>query len=138
MELSSRSHVNTTCCLHDYMGYSNFAQILNDFIRKLTSLRFSLKIKITQKIFTDYRIKKYLENAFMKMKVVLKVSKKDFICVLPFLGKKLKQLIIRLVNSTESNLKFCKLKVIFQSPCKLNSLFRYKDSLLRKTCSDIV
>ena len=33
---------------------------------------------------------------------------------------------------------FCKLKVIFRSPCKLNSLFRYKDSLQKKICSDIV
>ena len=38
----------------------------------------------------------------------------------------------------ERNLKFCKLKVIFQSPCKLNSFFRYKDSLQEKTRSDIV
>ena len=36
------------------------------------------------------------------------------------------------LNSIESNLKFCKLKVIFQSPCKLNSLFHYKDSLHKK------
>ena len=48
------------------------------------------------------------------------------------------QLRTRLVNFIESNLKFCKLKVIFQSPCKLNSLFRYKDSLQKKIRSDIV
>ena len=48
------------------------------------------------------------------------------------------QLRTRLVNSIESNLKFCKLEVIFQSPCKLNLLFRYKDSLQKKICSDIV
>ena len=40
--------------------------------------------------------------------------------------------------SAESNLKFCKLKIIFQSPCKLNSLFRYKDSLQKKIHSNIV
>ena len=38
----------------------------------------------------------------------------------------------------ESKLKFCKLKVIFQSPCKLNSLFHYKDSIQKKIRSDIV
>ena len=43
-----------------------------------------------------------------------------------------------LVNSIESNLKFCKHKVIFQSPCKLNLLFRYKDSLHKKIHSNIV
>ena len=47
------------------------------------------------------------------------------------------QLRTGLVNSIESNLKFCKLKIIFQSPCKLNLLFRYKDSLQKKIRSDI-
>ena len=74
----------------------------------------------------------------MKKEVVLKASKKELICVLPFLGKRSMQLRTRLVNSIESNLKFCKLKVIFQSPCKLNSLFRYKDSLQKKIRFDIV
>ena len=44
----------------------------------------------------------------------------------------------RLVKSLESNLKFCKVKVIFQSPWKLNSLFHYKDSLQKMICSEIV
>ena len=48
------------------------------------------------------------------------------------------QLRTRLVKSIESNLKFCKLTVISQSPCKLNSLFCYKDSLQKKIRSDIV
>ena len=81
------------------------------------------------KSFVDFCIKKYLDKVFIKKKVALKASKKELICVLPFLGKKSMQLRTRLVNSIENNLKFCKLKVIFQSPCKLNSLFRYKDSL---------
>ena len=79
-----------------------------------------------------------LHRVFIKKEVVLKASKKELICVLPFLGKRSMQLRTRLVNSIESNLKFCKLKVIFQSPCKLNSLFRYKDSLQKKIRSDIV
>ena len=63
--------------------------------------------------------------------MVLKASKKELICVLPFLGKRSMQLRTRLVNSIESNLKFCK-------PCKVNLLFRYKDSLQKKIRSDIV
>ena len=69
-------------------------------------------------------IKKYLAKVFIKKKLVLKALKKELICVLPFLGKRSMQLRTCLVISTESNLNFCKLKVIFQSPCKLNSLFR--------------
>ena len=90
------------------------------------------------KSFADLCIKKYLDKVFIKKKVVLKAPKKKLICVLPFLGKKSVQLRTRLVNSIESNLKFCKLKVIFQSPYKRNSLFRYKDSLQKNIRSDIV
>ena len=88
--------------------------------------------------FVDFCIKKYLDKVFIKKKVVLKASKKELTCILSLLGKKSMQLRTCLVNSIESNLKFCKLKVIFQSPCKLNSLFRYKDSLQKKIRSDIV
>ena len=42
--------INTTCCLRYYTGYSNFAQILNVFIKKLTSLRLFLKIMVTPKV----------------------------------------------------------------------------------------
>ena len=90
------------------------------------------------KSFADFCIKKYLDRAFAKKKVVLKASKKELICVLLFLSKNSMQLRTRLVNAIESNLEFCKLKVIFQSPCKLNLLFGYKDSLQKKIRSDIV
>ena len=50
LKVSSRSHINTTCCLPYYTGHLNFAQILNVFIRKLTSLRLFLKITVTPKV----------------------------------------------------------------------------------------
>ena len=137
LEVSSRSHINTTCCLRYYTGHSNFAQILNVFIRKLTSLRLFENNGYPKRC-VDFCIKKYIDKVFIKKEVVLKASKKELICVLPFLGKRSMQLRTHLVNSIESNLKFCKLKVIFQSPCKLNSLFRYKDSLQKKSRSEIV
>ena len=65
------------------------------------------------KSFVDFCIKKYLDKVFIKKEVVLKASKKELICVLSSLGKKSMQPRTRLVNSIESNLKFCKLKVIF-------------------------
>ena len=88
--------------------------------------------------FIDFCIKKYLDNVFIKKRVVLEALKKELICVFPFLRKKSMQLRTGLVNSIESNLKFCKFKLIFQSPCKLNSLSHYKDSLQKKIHSDIV
>ena len=90
------------------------------------------------KSFVDFCIRKYSDNIFIKKKLVLKASKKELIYVLPFTGKKSLQLRTCLVNSTESNIKFCKLKVIFQSPHKLDSMFRYKDSLKKKFSFDIV
>ena len=94
--------------------------------------------RTTPKDFVDLCIKKYLDKVFIKKEVVLKASKKELICVLPFIGNKSLQLRTGLVISIENNLKFCKLKVIFQSPCKLSSLFRYKDSLKKEIGSDIV
>ena len=55
-----------------------------------------------------------------------------------FIGKKSLELTTHLLNSTENDLKFCKLKIIFQPPDSRNSLFRYKYSLKKKILSDIV
>ena len=50
LKVSSRSHINATCCLPYYTGHLNFAQILNVFIRKLTSLRLFLRITVTPEV----------------------------------------------------------------------------------------
>ena len=44
----------------------------------------------------------------------------------------------RWLKSIENNLRFCKHKDIFHSPCKLNSLFRYNDSLKKNIHYEIV
>ena len=49
-----------------------------------------------------------------------------------FYWKKSLELTTHLLNSTENDLKFCKLKIIFQPPDKRNSLFRYKYSLRKR------
>ena len=90
------------------------------------------------KSFVDFCIRKYSDNIFIKKKLVLKASKKELMYILPFSGKKSLLLRTRLVNSTESNIKFCKLKVICQSPHKLDSMFCYKDFFKKKFSSDIV
>ena len=79
-----------------------------------------------------------LDKVFIKKEVALKASEKELICILPFIGKKSLQQRTCLVNSIENRLKFCKLKVIFQSTYKLKLVFCYKDSLKKKISSDIV
>ena len=74
----------------------------------------------------------------LKKEVYLLAPKKQLICVLPFLGKKSLQLRSRLVNSVNKTIRFCNLKVVFRSQRKLNTLFRFKDSLNKKICSFLV
>ena len=50
LEVSSQNHINTTCCLRYYTGYSDFDQILNVFTKKLASLRLFFKITVTPKV----------------------------------------------------------------------------------------
>ena len=106
------------------------------FHREIDKLKTIFKSNGYPTRFADPCMKKYLDNVFVRKEVVLKTSKKELICVVPFIGNKSLQLRTCLVNSTENNLKLCKLKDIFQSSCKLSSLFRYKYSLKKETHSD--
>ena len=83
--------------------------------------------------FIDNCVKTFLDTVFIKKKTFLTASKKQLVCVLPFIGKKSLQLRSRLVKSIQGNLQFWSLKVVFQSPCKLRSLlFHCKDTLDKK------
>ena len=54
-----------------------------------------------------------------------------------FVSKSL-QLRSKVAKSVQNNLSFCHLKVVFQSPCKLCTLFRFKDTLNKKIQSDLL
>ena len=60
------------------------------------------------------------------------VPKKELTFVLPYLGKLSLDLRTRLRGIIERSLPYCKLKVIFRSKCRLNTLFHFKDSLEKK------
>ena len=75
----------------------------------------------------------------MKIEIVYAFApKKELVCVLPFIGKKSLLLRSKLVKSVQNNLNFCHLKTVFQSPYKLCTLFRFKDTLDKKIRSDLV
>ena len=88
--------------------------------------------------FTDFCIKKYLNNLYVKKDVCLLAPKKQLTCVLPFFGEKSLQLRSRLVNSVNKTVRFCNLKVVFRSQRKLNTVFRFKVSLNKKIHSFLV
>ena len=73
------------------------------FHQEIDKLKTIFEYNDYPKSFVDFCIKKYLDKVFIKKKVVLKASKKELICVLPFLGKKSMQLRTRLVNSIENS-----------------------------------
>ena len=108
------------------------------FHQEIDKLKTIFKNNGYLKRFVDLCVKKHLDKVFIKKEVVLKASKKKLTCILPFIGNKSRQLRTRLGNSIENKLKFCKLKIISQLPCKLGWLLRYKDSLKKEIRSDIV
>ena len=86
----------------------------------------------------DVCIKRFLNYVFIDKKIYALAPKKELVCVLPFIGKKSLQLRSKLVKSVQNNLSFCHLKVVFQSPYKLHTLFCFKDTLNKKICSHLV
>ena len=115
-----------------------FHQEIEQFHQEIENLKNIFRKNGYPVNFTDFCIKKYLNNLYVKKEVYLLAPKKQLICVLPFLGKKSLQLRSRLVNSVNKTVRFCNLKVVFRSQRKLNTLFRFKDSLNKKIRSFLV
>ena len=88
--------------------------------------------------FVNKGIKKFLNKLFLKKELNFMVPKKELIFVLPYLGKLSLDLRTRLRRTIERDLPYFKLKIIFRSKCRLNTLFRFKDSLEKKILSGII
>ena len=66
------------------------------------------------------------------------VPKRELTFILPYLGKLSPDFRTSLRQTIERDLPYCKLKVIFKSKCRHNTLFRFKDSVEKKICSGII
>ena len=66
------------------------------------------------------------------------VPKGELTFVLPSLSKFSLDLRTRLRRTVERDLPYCKLKLIFRTKCRLNTLFRFKDSIEKRICSGII
>ena len=66
-----------------YKFFSNFER----FHQEIDKLKTIFENNGYPKSFVDFCIKKYLDKIFIKKEVVLKASKKELICILPFLGE---------------------------------------------------
>ena len=66
------------------------------------------------------------------------VPKRELTFVLPYLGNLSLDLRTGLRQTIESNLPYCKSKIIFRSKCRLKTLFQFKDPLEKKIHSGII
>ena len=109
-----------------------------NFQREIETLKSILKHNSYPHILGNHCIKKFFNKLFVQRGLNFMVPKRELICVLPYLGKASLDLRTRLRRTTERNLPFCELKIIFRSKCGLNTLFRFKDSLEKKIRSGII
>ena len=112
-------------------NYENFHQ-------EIETLKSILKHNSYPHNLVNHCIKKFLNKLFVQRGFNFMVPKRELICVLPYLGKVSLDLRTRLRQTIERNLPFCKLKIIFRSKCRLNTLFHFKDSLEKKIRSGII
>ena len=66
------------------------------------------------------------------------IPKIELTFVLPYLGKLSLDLRTRIRQTIESDLSYCRLKIIFRSKCRLNTLFRFKDPLEKNIRTGVI
>ena len=109
-----------------------------NFHREIETLKSILKRNSYPHNLVNHCIKKFLNKLFVQRDLNFTVPKRELICILPYLGKVSLDLRTKVRRTIERNLPFCKLKIIFKSKCRLNTLFHFKDSLEKKTRSGII
>ena len=100
-----------------------------NFHREIETLKSIFKPNNCPQNFVSQCIKKFLSKLFIKRELTF---------VLPYLGKLSFDLRTRLRRTIERDLPYCKLKIIFRSKFRLNTLFRFKDPLEKENRSGII
>ena len=108
------------------------------FHREIETLKSITKRNTHPHNLVNHCIKKFLNKLFIQRDLNFTVPKREFICILPYLGKVSLDLRTKLRRTIESNLPICILKIIFRSKCGLNTFFHFKDSLETKIYSGII
>ena len=75
----------------------------------------------------DKCIQKFLNNMYIQTPKVPYVPKKELIIILPYLSNISQIVKIKLTKTMLKHMKFCKLRVIFQTNNRLKNYFRFKD-----------
>ena len=114
--------------------FSNY----KNFNREIKTLKSIIKRNSYSHNLVNHFIKKFLNSLFVERDLNFTVPRRELICVLPYLGKASLDLGTKLRQTIERNLPICKLKIIFRSKFRLNTLFHFKDSFEKKVHSGIV
>ena len=61
--------------------------------------------------------------------VVSTVPKKDLLLVLPYLGKMSLQIRTKINRIMKAKILHCNLRIVFQTKCKINTFFQFKDKI---------
>ena len=107
--------------------------IVSDFSKfheEVNYLKNVLKKNSFPSTLVDKCIKIFLNKQFSQKILEHPVPKKKLLTVLPYLGMSSLCLRTRLQKSINSNISFCKIKVIFKSSTRLANSFRFKDKIL--------
>ena len=88
--------------------------------------------------FIDKCIQKFLNNMFIQRQQIPSVPKKELRITLPYLGKMSQIVKTRLTKTLNKHMKFCKLRVIFQTNNRLRNYFRFKDSVHETLKSNLI
>ena len=88
--------------------------------------------------FIDKLIQKFLNNMFIQRLQIPNVPKKELRITLPYLGKMSQIVKTRLTKTMNKHMKFCKLRVIFQTNNRLRNYFHFKDSVHETLRSNLI
>ena len=102
------------------------------FHREIETLKSIFKRNNYSQNFVNRCVKKFLNKLLIKKDLNFMIPKKKLTFFLPYLGKLSLDLRTRLRRTIEKDLPCCKLKIIFRSMCRLNTLFRFKYPLEQK------
>ena len=111
--------------------WNRFFNLSSDFLKfhhEVDKVKKILSKNAYPQTFIDKCIQKFL-NMFIQRLQVPTVPKKELIIILPYLGNMSQIVKTKLTKTMNKHMKFCKLRVIFQSNNKLRNYFRFKDSV---------
>ena len=88
--------------------------------------------------FINKCLQKFLNNMFIQRLQIPGVPKKELRITLPYLGKTSQIVITRLSKTMNKHMKFCKLRVIFQTKNRIRNYFCFKDSVHETLRSNLI